>query len=81
MTDCMTILCISTELRWGLVRTRQLIYCVAACGLLGCESSQDRLADAESAISRYCVDCHNGAERAGGLTLESRDLAALAADP
>ena len=62
------------------MRARQLIYCVGASALLGCESPQDRLADAESSISRYCVDCHNDAEEAGGLTFESRSLAALTND-
>ena len=26
-------------------------------------------------VARYCIDCHNGAERAGGLSLEHVDLA------
>ncbi len=62
------------------MRTRLLLYCIGTGALLGCESSHDRLADAESRISRYCVDCHNDAERAGGLTLDSHDLATLQDD-
>src|SRR5690606_6416496 len=26
-------------------------------------------------VDRYCIDCHNGAERAGGLMLEHADIA------
>ena len=32
-------------------------------------------------VDRYCVDCHNGAERAGGLVLEHADLARAEENP
>src|SRR5690606_35560937 len=33
-----------------------------------------------ASVDRWCVDCHNDAERAGNLTLEGRSLAAVADD-
>jgi hypothetical protein len=54
-----------------------LLFVVAGFALSACESSHD---DPMATVSRYCVDCHNDAELTGNLTLESRDLAGVAAD-
>jgi hypothetical protein len=53
------------------------LFMVAAFALGACESSQD---DPMATVSRYCIDCHNDAERTAELTLEGRDLAGVAAD-
>ena len=46
---------------------------------------QSRLADSpephQALVGRYCVDCHNAAERAGDLSLERADLAHVEQDP
>jgi hypothetical protein len=44
---------------------------VAGLGLGACQPSPDPIAT----VSRYCVDCHNDADRTAELTLESRTLA------
>jgi hypothetical protein len=54
---------------------------VIASVLVGCDS-RDRVIEAHSVtVSRYCIDCHNDAERTAGLSLESRDLADVSRDP
>ncbi|HEX6997855.1 MAG TPA: DUF1592 domain-containing protein [Gammaproteobacteria bacterium] len=55
----------------------------AACGtvwLTGCEPSREaQLADSAGVIGRYCFDCHDDIEQEAGLSLESLDLAEVAA--
>jgi hypothetical protein len=53
-----------------------LLLVVAGFSLSACESSHD---DPIATVSRFCVDCHNDVERTADLTLESRDLADVAA--
>ena len=59
------------------VRLATLLFAVAGLALSACEPSRD---DPMATVSRYCVDCHNDVERTANLTLESRDLANVAAD-
>ncbi len=59
------------------VRPATLLFAVAGLALSACEPSRD---DPMATVSRYCVDCHNDVERTANLTLESRDLANVAAD-
>jgi hypothetical protein len=51
--------------------TTTLLAVVAGLALGACGRSGD---DPMATVSRYCVDCHNDAERTAELTLESRDL-------
>ena len=57
----------------------------ALVALTACDSSDRALeTDPEvhaSTVNRFCVDCHNDAERTAGLSLEGVDLADLGADP
>lgn len=59
-----------------------ILICVAAAGLAvgGCDSRERAVEVQASTIARHCVECHNDAERAGGLSLAARDLGAVAAD-
>jgi hypothetical protein len=52
------------------------LFAFAGLSLGGCEPSP---VDPLATVSRFCVDCHNDAERTAELTLESRDLADVAA--
>ncbi len=52
----------------------------AAAGLAGCAPAADEAGAAHTIVSRHCIDCHNDAERTGGLTLEGRDFAAVGND-
>ncbi len=54
---------------------------LAAAGLAGCTPSPEELAAEHGAtVSTYCTDCHNAAEREGGLVLENADLFNVTAD-
>ena len=73
----------------GLRRTKVLwrlaafVFAMAAgIGLAGVEAAAAEAApDAHRALlDRYCVTCHNDRQRTAGLTLESIDLAGVAAD-
>jgi hypothetical protein len=49
--------------------------------LTACQPSREqRIAEHESTLERYCLDCHNQAERAGELALEPVRLESVAAD-
>ena len=48
---------------------------MAGCGLVGNEGERQA-----AVVHRICLDCHNTAEQAGGLDLESRKLDAVASD-
>jgi len=71
-------------LRYALVSITTSSAGLVAALLLGPAAAQDAFShDAEgyrSLVSRYCLDCHNEAEVAGGLRLERRDMTDLAAD-
>src|SRR5688572_13669295 len=46
----------------------------------GCQPSvEERATAAKNVLDRYCVDCHNDAERTGELTLERLDLGEVGA--
>ena len=62
-------------------RRLALGFAFASAALAGCDSRQAAIEEHGSVVSRYCVDCHNDAERTAGLTLESRDLANVTAEP
>jgi Protein of unknown function (DUF1592)/Protein of unknown function (DUF1588)/Protein of unknown function (DUF1587)/Protein of unknown function (DUF1585)/Protein of unknown function (DUF1595)/Planctomycete cytochrome C len=47
----------------------------SGCGMFGNEGEQ-----AATVVHRICLDCHNAAEEAGGLNLESHKLDAVAKD-
>src|SRR5687767_8476434 len=56
--------------------------CAIAWLCAACEPSRKQLiADHEATLERYCLDCHNQAERAGELALEPVRLESVAADP
>ena len=71
-------------MRYALVSITTSSAGLVAALLLGPAAAQDGFShDAEgyrSLVSRYCLDCHNEAEAAGGLRLERRDMTELAAD-
>jgi mono/diheme cytochrome c family protein len=53
---------------------------LAALSLISCAPSpQEVAAEHGAVVTRYCVDCHNLAEREAGLTLENPDLLNAAA--
>ena len=52
----------------------------AAAALAGCGPAQDPVATHGATVSRYCLDCHNDVERVAELSLEGRDLEAVARD-
>ena len=54
-----------------------LMFAVAALALSACGPSPQ---DLTATVSKFCVDCHNDAERTAELTFESRELASVAAD-
>jgi hypothetical protein len=54
---------------------------VFAAVLAGCETRHDEVEKLEATVSHYCFDCHNDTDLTAGLTLQSRDLAKVAADP
>jgi hypothetical protein len=67
------------EMRARLIRYAHVL---AACvTVAACESRQDLLEKHASTVSRTCVECHNDAERAGGLSLQSENLANMQANP
>src|SRR5262245_8255990 len=43
---------------------------LAGCNPFGAASVADRAPEQWPLVDRYCTDCHNGAELAGGLDLE-----------
>src|SRR5687768_16255540 len=46
-----------------------------------CQPSREELiAEHEATLKRYCLDCHNQAERAGDMALEPVRLGDIAAD-
>ena len=57
---------------------------VAALAVAGAYVYQQRgtpsVADHRAMVDRYCVDCHNSAERAGGLALDRLDLDRMHSD-
>ncbi len=54
----------------------------AVLAALGCERPREALlAEHAATIERYCLDCHNAAERAGNLSLADLSLAAIADAP
>jgi len=53
---------------------------IASVALSGCDARRDALEGHTATVARYCVECHNDSELTGGLTLEGRDLANVAAD-
>lgn len=54
---------------------------LAAALAAGCQPSrEDLVAEHAASLQRYCVDCHNDAERSAELTLQGRSLAAVAED-
>ena len=54
--------------------------CVLAMGLFGCSpAADDRASQATALVSSYCIDCHNTAEFAGQLALDSDELADIGA--
>jgi len=57
------------SLRAGTVAAAVGVLC-AACG----PSTEQRAATATATIERFCIDCHNDAERTGELTLEHAAL-------
>jgi hypothetical protein len=65
----------------GLVNTRLLgavalaAALTAGCGMVGNEGERQA-----AVVHGICLDCHDAAEAAGGLNLESRNLDAVAAD-
>ncbi|MGD8809112.1 MAG: DUF1592 domain-containing protein, partial [Gammaproteobacteria bacterium] len=60
---------------------RRLALAGLACTwLAGCAPSPQEIAAEHAAVvNRYCLDCHNGAEQAGGLVLERPDISNPAA--
>ncbi len=55
------------------MRARILLVVTLACA--GCQPSvEERATAAKNVLDRYCIDCHNDAERTGELTLERVDL-------
>ena len=66
------------------MRYRALIGCfVASTALLGACSKppEEALADRMGMFGKYCTDCHNDAEQAGGMSLEHVKPADVAAHP
>jgi mono/diheme cytochrome c family protein len=66
------------------VRTKRVAAALAALLLLaGCSQAPEErtLAEHMQVFERYCTDCHNAAEAAGGLSLESLAPADVAAKP
>jgi len=53
-----------------------LLLAGAGLSLAGCEPAHD---EPMATVSKFCVDCHNDADRTADLTFESRDLADVAA--
>jgi hypothetical protein len=53
---------------------------VQAAALRTPASAPASLAEFQPVVSKYCVTCHNDRVKTGGLTLEPRDLARVAAD-
>ena len=53
-----------------------LLLAGAGLSLAGCERAHD---EPMATVSKFCVDCHNDADRTADLTFESRDLADVAA--
>jgi hypothetical protein len=65
--------------RFRLPASRASLACLVGAVALGaCQRTPDELA---TTVTRFCVDCHNDAEREGELTLQSLDLADVAAKP
>jgi hypothetical protein len=53
-----------------------------AAALTGCEPSREESVSQHRAmLARYCIDCHDDIERTAGLSLQSLEIAAVAAHP
>jgi hypothetical protein len=62
--------------------SRTITALLIAGQLAACTGSDaGRVAQHEGTVRRYCLDCHNDAERTGDLTLQSRDLARVRESP
>ena len=59
--------------RFGLAAVLGML--AGGCGMVGNEAEEQR-----AVVAAVCLDCHNSAERVGGLNLESRNFDAVAAD-
>jgi hypothetical protein len=57
------------------------ICAIAGLGAACQPSREDLIAEHEATLERYCLDCHNQAERAGELALEPVRLESVATDP
>ena len=53
---------------------QRLSLALAATFLVGCAADEMTAGDATAVVQRYCIDCHNDAERTSELSLERVDL-------
>src|SRR5215813_10208725 len=59
---------------------RLIVLCLVAL-LAGCgQSHEQQVAKHTATIGKFCLDCHNDDDKAGGLTLAKRNLADVRAD-